>query len=65
MRPELTGTAHAGLHFVKDQQQAEFVGCGAQTSQILDIGGADAAFALDRFYDDGGGLAADRIAQLV
>ena len=59
------GAAHAGLHLVEDQQQAELVGGGAQAFQVIGITGDDAALALDRLDQDGGGLRRDGGAKRV
>ena len=59
------GTPHPALHLVQDQQEIVLV---AQLAQLLEEArrrGADAALALDRLDQNGGGLLADRILDLV
>ena len=62
---ELAAAAHAALHLVEQQEQPELVADRAQATQELDIGGADAALALNRLDHDRRRLGADRGAQLV
>ena len=58
-----TGSAHAALHLVKDQQRPGGIANRAQLAQISVRRRANAAFALDRFDDHGGGGWRDRAVQ--
>ena len=59
------GPAHAALHFVVDQQQPEFVTDRPQGAQVVQVRRGNAAFALDRFDQNGSGFFSDRRAGLV
>src|SRR5215469_8247973 len=65
MGEELARASHAALHLVEDEEQAELVGDGAETAQIIDRPGPDAALALDRLDQDRRRLLSDGGAQLV
>src|SRR5258708_1176658 len=60
MGEQLAGAAHAALHFVEDEQKTELVGDRAELAQIIKARRPDAAFALHRLDQDGGGLRRDR-----
>ena len=59
------GAAHAGLHFVEDQQQLVLVGQLAQPFEVAGRRQVDAAFALDRLDQDGAGLVVDQLGDRV
>ena len=65
MSEELAGPAHAALHLVIDEEQAELVGDLAQPLEIAGRSRAHAAFALDRLDKNRRRLFADRRAHLV
>lgn len=53
---QFSGAADAGLHFVKNEQQAALVAQLAKPEQINFIGDDDAAFGLNRFDEDPDGF---------
>jgi hypothetical protein len=57
---QAAGAAHAGLHFVDDQQQAVLAGEFAQGLHEVRLGGDHAAFALHRLEHHRDGLGADQ-----
>src|SRR3546814_7062479 len=62
---QLAAAAHAALDLVEHQQQAVLVADGTQGAQIVEVGGADAALALNRLDQHRAGFGANRVAQLV
>src|SRR5690606_27287573 len=55
-RVEFAGATDAALHLVEQEQQLVFVAELAQAEEELRGGRRDAAFALNRLDEDGGGL---------
>ena len=58
--PQAAGPTHAGLDLVEDQQRARGITELAQPRQVVLVGHVDAALALDRLHQDGGGAIVDR-----
>src|SRR3546814_3838477 len=65
VRPQLAAAAHAALHLVEDQQQAELVGDLAQRPQVVGAGRVHAALALHRLDQDRRGVVGDGGAHFV
>src|SRR5690606_24284343 len=59
VREELSGATDAALHFVEDEEYSVLVAQRADGAQVLIIGRTNAAFALNRFENDGRGLLVD------
>ena len=57
--------SHAGLHFVHDHQDAEFVAHLAHAPQVVERGRMQPSLALNGFDQNGGRLFGDRRAHLV
>ncbi len=62
---QMAATAHAGLHFVEDQQGVVLVAQFAGAFQIGLLGRQHAALALHRFQNDGAGLVRDGCFQRI
>lgn len=57
--PEFTGAAHAGLHFIADEQNAAFMAQFFHAAHVVIIKRKHAGFALDAFHHDSAGLVVD------
>ena len=60
MGKQFAGAANTALHFVEYQHKPMFIRQRAKPAQALRRNGADAAFALDGFNEDGGGFICNR-----